>query len=1154
MLSSFGLVAQVEYQYESVISDYPEWVRLMYQEDADPGEVVRAYDTYYSDNDFVKNTHTQYYKRWLRSIARDLPTNGRTQSDRRYLERTQAASAKLRSEDDQWVSLGPWDWDHDAADRSYAPGAAHVYTVEQALSDPDVLYAGTATAGLWKTTDRGVSWSCVTNDMLVNGLTALEINHQEPDVIYAELLSTIMKSNNGGSTWFATGDASFQAISMNVADIMMHPADTQEVWAATNDGLYRTTNGGTTWTKPLAGNFLEIEFHPTDLDTIYVVGQTGDVTYFTRSTDGGSTFVQQATGWPTPDTGAGEHQRRTEIAVSAADPDLVVALATGSANGGSGLYGLYTSNDAGSTWSFDCCGPQPAGAPSASNPNLMGWSDEGLDDGGQYYYDLALDISPTNPDSIFVAGVNLWISDDGGASFTCPAKWSHPHKPGYVHADVHDIHYYEATGEIWVAGDGGIFHSEDNGLSFTRKMTGISGTDFWGFGAGHRDGDVMLGGTYHNGTLLKDNDVYLNEWICTDGGDNYRGFVHPVLTRQAFSDYNIKELSGDRTVNNETRSFANKPNASYTIGQSSDLLFHPNYFNTWYSGSGTSLWKTTNNGYSFELIHDFGVSVAAMDICQTNPDVIYVTTFPGWWDDKKIWRTSDAGATWTEVTPPSSQLNGNLWVPFDIAVNPSDPLDVWIVRTSMYGGTNYNGSIVFRSVDGGTTWTNETGDFPTSEAPTSIAYQAGTDSGVYIGTRRTVYYKDNSLSGWELFNTGLPVTTASTRLLIHYPSQTIRNGTNRSVWERAVYDNGQPIAMAAVGKDTYRCLQDTIRFYDNSRMSDVGATWSWTFPGGTPSTSTDRDPGVIYQAPGIYDVELIVSDVHGSDTVTYAGMVKVLDECGLDGIAGLAMKTTAPPDYAQTAEFNTTVDSFTIAAWIRPNGTQSDYAAVVMNDDVTGGLNFREGNNTLGYHWPGGQWWWDSNLEVPSGVWSHVAMVVTPSQVKLYLNGQEAVHNISTSSVELTTLKIGSYQGWESRNYRGLIDEVSLFDRALTLDEIRAMRHLTQDPSSDSTMIGYYQFNTNGDEIFNKAGNADAVLNGSASKVRSRAAVGAGLSESMPITSTGTYDFQRDRRRNELRNRSDHSRWRYVGQQINARAGYLGSGCISIAYRILDCK
>jgi photosystem II stability/assembly factor-like uncharacterized protein/PKD repeat protein len=1107
-LSCSVAIAQGEYRYSAPEKDLSQWTQLIYAEHPDTGAVISAYEKYYETHAFEKNTHTQYYKRWIRGIARQQSTDGRTAADQRYLAQRNEEKNALRSTTTSWVSVGPWDWDHDAVDRSYAPGAAHVYVVEQSQSNPDILYAGTATTGIWKTVDHGLNWSPVTFDMLVNGLTTLEINHSNPDVVYGEMLSSIYKTTDGGSIWIPTGNSAFQNLSLNTADIVMHPTDSAIVWAATDSGLYRTTDGGQTWSSQLAGDILEIEFHPIHDDTIYTVLRNGDVTEFYRSVNGGTSFIQQASGWPAPDLNTGEQQKRTEIAVSLDDPDLVIALATGSANGGSGLYGVYKSRDAGVTWNFECCGPQPAGEPSASNPNLMGWSDLGLDDGGQYYYDLALDISPTNADSIFVAGVNLWISGDGGASFVCPAKWSQPYKPGYVHADIHDIHYYANTGEIWIGCDGGIFFSDDNGDNFARRMNGITGSDFWGFGAGFRDGDIMLGGTYHNGTLLKDNDTYLNGWLCTDGGDNYRGFVHPVLQRQVFSDYNIKELSGDREINNVTRGYSRKPNATYTTGRSSDVLFHPLYYDTWYSGSDSSLWKTEDNGYTFTEVHKFDGKVAAMDLCFADPDVMCAATFPGWWDTKRIYRTEDAGESWVEITPPSAMLNGNLWVPFDIAVSALDPDKIWIVRTSMYGGTNMTGAVVFYSDDGGSTWTNITSNLPADQACTNIAHHLGSDGGVYIGTRRGVYYRNDTMSDWQLYSAGLPASSVSVRLIPYYEKQTIRNGTNRSVWERDLMENAAPIAQGSVAGRVMRCLSDTVRYYDHSVISDQNANWTWTFPGGTPATSTDRDPKVMYTQPGIFDVTLEVSDDYGSDMRTFPAMIKVVNECRLDSVPGLAMKTIGNADYAIVSDMAMTVDSFTIAAWVKPDGIQDDYSAVVMNDGTTAGLNFRGGNNTLGYHWPGGSWSWNSNLVVPQDVWSHVAIVVTTSQVRLYLNGIEAVHNTSPDTVLLGTMKIGSYKGWSSRNYKGLIDEVSMYDRALTKEEIRSLRHLTLKPSDDTSLVAYYQFNEEGGIVYNKAGEKDALLNGTAGKVRSRAPLGSGVSQYMDVSTTGIYAFE----------------------------------------------
>jgi hypothetical protein len=146
-------------------------------------------------------------------------------------------------------------------------------------------------------------------------------------------------------------------------------------------------------------------------------------------------------------------------------------------------------------------------------------------------------------------------------------------------------------------------------------MFGIAGTDFWGFGAGGWTGsNVMLGGTYHNGTLLKDNNVYTNGWVSTDGGDGMRGFVHPQYDRRALSDYGYKTLSGDRNVANGNSGLGKQPNASYITGQSSDLVWHPNLVNTAYLGNGTSLWRTDDNGTSFVEVHNFGEAVTSIEV------------------------------------------------------------------------------------------------------------------------------------------------------------------------------------------------------------------------------------------------------------------------------------------------------------------------------------------------------------------------------------------------------------------------------------------------------------------------------------------------------------------------------------------------------------
>jgi photosystem II stability/assembly factor-like uncharacterized protein len=717
-----SIFSQEEFKYNSHVETLPNWIQLMYSENADKGDVIEAYTKFYELNKFTKNKHTQYYKRWIRALSR-----------------TTSSTKKKSRSTNNWQCVGPWDFDKDANSRSYAPGSVHLYTVEQSISNPNILYAGSATAGLWKTIDKGDNWSLITDEIALNNVYSLEVDFINPEIVYFSGNGGIYKSYNGGLNSTLIGNTAFTNLSHSIKDIKLKPTNNQELFIASNQGLYHSQNGGVNFNLIMSGEFLEIEFHPISPDTIYFVKKTGDRTLFYRSDDGGSSIINFSNGWPNPMNG--DEQKRTEIAVSPDEPNKIVALATGDANGGSGLYGIYISYDKGENWTFQCCGPQPGGPPDSLNINMMGWQPDGSDDGGQYYYDLALAVNPTNANIIHVGGVNHWISIDNGLTFNCPAKWSQPHKKGYVHADIHDINYFGS--DLWIASDGGIFYSNNSGDSIYKKQYGIAGTDFWGFGAGFKDGDIMLGGAYHNGTLLKDGNTYLNDWICTDGGDGIRGFVNFGNPRMAYSDYGGKILSGDRTIDISSFSLEKKPNASYIIGESSQMEFDPRCFNWNYIGKDTTLWLSKNNGASYTAIHHFDDKVTSVEVAWSNPDVIYVATWESWWGTKRIFKTSNAGINWVEITP--TNINGQPWIPYDITISSYDENTLWIARCSMYGGVqDARGYEVLKSTNGGQNWINWTTPTLNDINVTNIEHQRGSNGGVYIGTRDAVYYRNNN--------------------------------------------------------------------------------------------------------------------------------------------------------------------------------------------------------------------------------------------------------------------------------------------------------------------------------------------------------------------------------------------------------------------------
>jgi len=872
--SSF-IYSQLEYKYDQHSTTLPYWVQEMYSKSPDPGKVELLYEEYYKKNEFIKNQHTQYYKRWKRFLSRKIKVSDDYNN-------------KKIGGLPEWECVGPFDFDRNAASTSYAAGAAHLYTVEQSISNPNKLYAGGATCGLWKSENKGLHWDPLFDtQLMINAVYSLEIDFSNSDIVYFSSGDNLYRTIDGGETYELLYELGF------IKDIVMHPNDNNLVYICSEEGLYSLSISENNLETVFSGDILELEFHPTNSNIIYIINQVDNKTDFLRSINSAETFEIFDNGWPNPDSE--DEQRRTEIAVSIDNPDRVVALATGSDNGGSGLYGVYVSDDQGESWEFRCCGNQPAGIPSEDNQNLMGWSHEGLDDGGQYYYDLALAVNPNNADNIHVGGVNHWVSNDGGYTFTCPSKWSwaaDSENTKYVHADIHDIKYY--NDDLWIACDGGIFYSNNEGDTIHQRMFGIAGTDFWGFGSGFSDGDVMIGGTYHNATLLKDNNTYLQGdtlegtdelggWVSICGGDNYRGFVNFGDGRKVYLDEwgsgGGYTLSGNRTIPLEGFSMSVLSNASYTTGESSNLEFDPRCYNIIYIGNGDMLYKSYDNGYSSIPLYDFGEKVTSIEVGWNNPNVIYVATYDGYWDEKHVWRSDDAGLSFIDKTPSFPGISDDDWIPFDITINDEDAYNVFIARCpNSLSYDSYEGSKVYESTNGGDSWANITGSGLNGENITNIEYHRGSNGGIYLGTRKNVYYKNESMTEWVLFNNGLPLSTYSTQLVPYYKGGKLKNGTNRSVWEVDFYETANPSAQIAANKLTINCMNDTVQFVDHSAISSVNPTWAWSFPDGTPSSSTDQNPQVVYSEEGLYDVYLTITDGYGFNSQTILGMINYTND------------------------------------------------------------------------------------------------------------------------------------------------------------------------------------------------------------------------------------------------------------------------------------
>ncbi len=898
-----------KHQYAYSGNNLPYWAQLMYSDSAQVDQVMTAYDAYYKTHAFTKNSHTQYYKHWVHSQQL-----GR--SDDAFYAKLQK-NASTQSTTANWQCIGPFDYDEDAGSMSYAAGAAHVYTVEQAKSNTNVLYAGTANAGIWKSVDKGLNWTLKTKDLALTATYAIEIDFTNENIVYAGAEDgRLLKSTDGGSTWAAIGGTNFGNNGYTVKDIVLDPTNASIVFVATESGFYRSTNAGSTFTKT-AGDYQEIEIHPTNHNIIYTIkyNATSTRTEFYKSTDNGVSFTIKTTGWPS----TGE-QKRTEIAVTAASVSRVYANCTGNVNGGSGTYGTYLSTDEGETWTFQCCGTGPGGAPSTANKNLMGWADDGTDDGGQYYYDVAYAVSASDMNKVFLGGVNLWHSSNGGVDFTCPSKWSHSYKPQYVHADIHDIKIF--GNDIWLACDGGIWYSGNQGATFDKRFKGIAGTDFWGFGIGYGETGhrVLTGGAYHNGTLLMDNNVYHNGWLCCNGGDGSGGEVNSTDDRMIFGNYGAQHIPGNRTAGLSGVNFTKDPNNDYTTGKASGIRYSPLLYNTVYLGETNTLWKSTDAGANFTAVKDFGEYASDFEISPQDEKTMYLCTYGS---PKKIWGSTDGGTTWANISLPTA-LDKSTGSAYDLVCSATNASEVWAIKIG--SSTSLNGFKVFHSTNKGVTWTNISTSMLDGENLQSITHHAGTNGGVYIATTRTVYYRNNTLSDWVLFNTGLPVQTPSFKILPDYWGGKVLTAGSRSIYESDFYEKAAPVAFFKVNKTTTVCNGTALTFIDQSAVEgSTGITRHWVFTGGVASSSTAPVVNVTYPLPGTYAVSLTVTDANGTDTKTINNFITVTGSCtattdvAMNIIKGITALNKCVPQAVSAEVINAganTINSYTLKVYL----------------------------------------------------------------------------------------------------------------------------------------------------------------------------------------------------------------------------------------------
>ena len=1083
----------------------PAWVRLMADPNPNVHRVQEAFAQWHAERPISKNTYTQYYKRWMQWARAHTQADGSVHCPT-AIELTQDEDLRRALRNHDQAQKGS-SWRFNGPVVHYFPDASaqsvdhtNIYTFDIFEANTNILYAGGEAGGVWKTTDKGLNWTLLTAEVVHGAFGAVKINPSDPDMVYACTDGKIIKTTNGGQTWTTV----YTENNLWVDGLYIHATNPQVVLAASEQGLLRSNNGGASWNKVFTQRTWAIQHKPGDPNTVWAVRKQGNGVDFMVSTNGGTTFSASNTGLWQPT--AGQQVTGALIAPCPSRPEKVYVFLSGEGPGLGGHIGVFQSINNGATWSNtnpnNAIG-QPYNIPNHTNlmdANGVNWFYQG-------FYDQAIAVNPLNDNQLIAGGCSWFRSDNGGATWY--PYGGYVSSPG-ITGDRHpDIQWAAAVGqELWIASDGGLVYSTNFGQDVEGRNRGISGAALWGFGSGWNE-DILVGGRYHNGNMAYHESFPDGTYYAIGGAESATGYVNPGPERKVYhSDI------GGRIIH---PGFGNGitgfpvgawPNESYAYYANSEMEWHPDCWNMVFMGKDNKLWFSTDGGATFKARYAFpgnaDNTVFDIEICRTHPERMYVSQWDG--TDDAIYRSDDGGFSWTKCTPlPLPNNNDRI----KLAVSAVDPNALWVAIT--YGS---NGRKVYSTTDGGQTWTNRTTPVLNGLTITNMAAQHGTDGGIYLGTAQgTVLYRNNQMGDWQVYSQGLPLSLETNRLKPFYKRGLIRNGCwNGGVWEAPFFESSavQPLAMA--DKLSSYCPTDTFLFDDHSVVLHADVSWSWTFEDAQwVEGANTRTPRVVFGTPGAHRAAMALTTPQGTFTdtlVVYPG-----DACltyGPEPRAGAALSLNGSSDFA-SASTNLNLDTrqATITAWIKPAPDQSPWAgiALVRGGTTTAGLHFGQ-SGELRYMWNDVNWWWNSGLTPQPNTWNHVALVIEPSKVTIYLNGIPAStpinHDVQAFDAPLV---LGRDPGWDDRYFKGLIDEVCVYNRALTMEQIRTSMHLTRTHTDTSGLVSYVQFNEPDGPAFDRTGRGFYNLAGDAVRLASTAPVGPGSSRQLLVNGPGTFSF-----------------------------------------------
>ena len=955
-------------------------------------------------------------------------------------------------------------------------------------SDSNKMYAITAEGGLFATVDGGNNWTVKSGTEGLGNYCATVCVDRTNDQLL--LLGTgdrdlnksgygVRRSIDGGNTFTGTN------ISGGLVTNILQSSTADSVFvAATASGVYKSTNRGISWTLTASGLwFADVKKNPdTTSNTLYACTNANPSEFY-RSANFGSTWTKITSGIINPTSYSKASGR---VAVSPSDTNIVYFTTI------AGLGTFFLSTDGGLNFGQR---KRPG------SPNLTGYDTTLASGQGQGHYNNCVTVDKSNPGKLWYVSQNMWTSSDSGATWLLLHRWFDG-----VHTDAKVIKQAPFNaGKLFETNDGGVFLSTDGGQNWTPKSNGLYAFEIYtecGKGS-NTDRNFAIIGTQDNGRLFQDS----LGWTYWGTGDDYTKKYFDYLPNGGKCYFPGSGTTRQGKSGGTLSSSLFGLSSTVTVQQ---YAFNPVATNIGFVGSN-GIYLTKNlaaTSPTWSSIVSFSASVMAVHSCAADSNRLYVMT-----SDGKFYSSANvlsSTPTFSAITLPATASSVA-----SIAAIAANADRVYITIDNK----------VYYSTNAGATWTNVTYNLPNVTHRRILAENfGGTEELVFVATSNAVYYKKAGQTSWTNYSTGLPTRRGPTDFSMFddgTDSAVIRYATyGRGVWE-SNFDNLRVLSTKILVKSlpimdtsiipTISCGHPNIQFTEATAGKAGGtATYAWSFPGGTPSSSTMINPTVSYPVSGNYSISLTTTkDSVQTSTQTKSRFIQVIP-CTTDTIPGLALSVSAG-SYATTDTVRLdSTNTITLSCWIKIYGNQPNRAGI-MTSNVNGtGLNFLN-NNIVGYNWKNSSGTVNYPAAyIPTNKWTHLALVVTDSDATVYVNGEPHNNVYANAAIDLNTVwNLGNDPTTSGRNMNGLIDEACIYKRTLSQTEIRQLMNLTRNHNGiDPSLKAYYQFNELGNTIYDRVGSANATIQGNASRVASSAPVGSGSVQTVSVTSGGAATFK----------------------------------------------